>query len=412
MSKLTTEYVAGVIVDGTDQWHPDSSVPGFGLRVTPQGAMRWVARKRVQGKLHKQTIGEFPALSPSAARKEAVRILTAWGNGKDPDVEKAERQRTIEANTTTVAQLSERWMREVVKLKRKPRTQKDYAQLFAKKINPVIGSISVAALSWEDVNALHGAMAKTPRRANYVVATIRALMNYAEKLKLRSYKSNPTRDVEFFPEKDRERFLSEIEMAKAAEAIATAERDGRIGPHAAAGLRLCLLTGARRGEVTAAEWSHVDWQHRFIRLPDSKNNKPRTVHLSEAAIDVLRSVPRIGKFIIAGTKPDEPFKNLSRSWIVAREYAGLQDVRLHDLRHSFASLAASQKMSLQMIGRLLGHRATASTARYAHLALDAVAAANDVVGAAMTAAIEKGAPQPAGVVKLSRRRKTHASKEA
>src|SRR6516225_10863354 len=106
MSKLTTEYVAGVIVDGTDQWHPDSSVPGFGLRVTPQGAMRWVARKRVQGKLHKQTIGEFPALSPSAARKEAVRILTAWGNGKDPDVEKAERQRTIEANTTTVAQLS------------------------------------------------------------------------------------------------------------------------------------------------------------------------------------------------------------------------------------------------------------------------------------------------------------------
>jgi integrase len=405
MSKLTTEYVAGLVTDGADQWHPDSSLPGFGLRVTPHGAMRWIARKRFKGQLRKATIGEFPALSPTAARKEAHRVLSAWSNGRDPEVEKAERQRTVEANTTTVAELSKRWMEEVVKIKRKPRTQKDYAQLFAKKINPVIGSISVAALSWEDVNALHGAMAKTPRRANYVIATLRALLNYAEKLKLRPFRSNPCRDVELFTEKDRERFLSELEMARAAEAIATAERDGRIGPHAAAGLRLCLLTGARRGEVTAAEWSHVDWKHRFIRLPDSKNNKPRTIYLSEAALEVLRGVPRIGKFIIAGTKLDEPFKNLSRSWIVAREYAGLQDVRLHDLRHSFASLAASQKMSLQMIGLLLGHRAVRSTQRYAHLAVDAVAAANDVVGAAMTAAIEKGVPQPAGVVKFGRRRK-------
>jgi integrase len=137
----------------------------------------------------------------------------------------------------------------------------------------------------------------------------------------------------------------------------------------------------------AAEWSHVDWERKFIRLPDSKTNEPRTIYLSEAAVLVLKAVPRIGKFIIAGARDGEPYQNLSRAWMVAREFAGLIDVRLHDLRHSFASLAAGRGVSLQMIGKLLGHRVPATTMRYAHLARDAVAAVNDELGEAMTAAI-------------------------
>src|SRR5690348_10204471 len=139
-----------------------------------------------------------------------------------------------------------------------------------------------------------------------------------------------------------ERFLSEEEIGKAADAIQRAEREGKIGPHGAAGLRLALFTGARSGEITAVEWTHIDWDRRIIRLPDSKTNEPRTIHLSDAAIDVLKTVPRISRFVIAGAKPDEPYKNLSRAWIVARRYAGLGDVRLHDLRHSYASLAAGR----------------------------------------------------------------------
>jgi integrase len=139
-------------------------------------------------------------------------------------------------------------------------------------------------------------------------------------------------------------------------------------------------------------------------LPDSKTNEPRTIHLSDAAIEVLRAVPRVGPYIVAGAKPGEPYKNLGRAWIVARKYADLEDCRLHDLRHSFASLAAGRGVSLQMIGKLLGHRVAATTARYAHLARDAVSAVNDELGAAMTAAIEKGVPQPATVLKLRRRK--------
>jgi integrase len=169
-------------------------------------------------------------------------------------------------------------------------------------------------------------------------------------------------------------------------------------------LRLALFTGARSGEITAIQWAHVDWERRLIRLPDSKTNEPRTIHLSEAALEVLCTVPRIGRFVIAGAKSDQPYRNLGRIWIDIRGHAGLQDVRLHDLRHSFASLAAGRGVSLQMIGKLLGHRVPATTARYAHLARDAVAAVNDELGVAMQAAIAKKAPPSSKVVNLERRR--------
>jgi integrase len=297
-------------------------------------------------------------------------------------------------------------MEEQVKPKRKPRTAFDYERLFKQHINPAIGRIAIAALTWEDVSKFHSSMARTPRRANYAVSTLRALMNYAEKIKLRPAHSNPCKGIEFFREGQRERFLSEQEIAKAGEAIEAAEGDGKIGPHAAAGLRLALFTGARSGEVIAAEWSHIDWQRRIIRLPDSKTNEPRTIHLGDAAVEVLKTVPRVGRFVIAGAKKDEPYKNLSRAWIIAREYAGLDDVRLHDLRHSYASLAAGRGVSLQMIGKLLGHKVAATTQRYAHLSRDAVASINDELDSVMTAAIARGsAKTPANVVKLKQPRR-------
>jgi integrase len=230
-------------------------------------------------------------------------------------------------------------------------------------------------------------------------------MTYAEKIKLRPPHSNPCKGIEFFRERARERFLSESEIGRAGEAIDTAEREGKIGPHAAAGLRLALFTGARSGEITAAQWFHIDWQRKLIRLPDSKTNEPRTIHLSDAAIEVLRGISRRGPYVIAGAKDGEPYKSLSRAWIIARSYTGLDDVRLHDLRHSYASLAAGRGVSLQMIGKLLGHKVLVTTARYAHLTRDAAAAVNDELGATMAAAIEKkkkASAQDSTVVKLRR----------
>jgi integrase len=200
------------------------------------------------------------------------------------------------------------------------------------------------------------------------------------------------------------------EIARAAEAIAEAARDGVIGPWAAAGLRLCLLTGARQGEILATRWSHVHWDRRMIRLPDSKTNDARTIHLSDAALEVLRSIPRIEPYVIAGAKPGEALKNLSRSWIVARAKRGLDDVRLHDLRHSFASLALARGVSLKMIGTLLGHKRESTTNRYAHLAQTAAAAVNEEVAEAIVAAIENGAPTVTkNITKVHQRNKKRRS---
>jgi integrase len=215
------------------------------------------------------------------------------------------------------------------------------------------------------------------------------LMTFAEDVGLRPPHSNPAKRIRMYRQGVRERFLSEDEIGKAADSITRAEADGKIGPHAAAGLRLALFTGARSGEITAAEWSHVDWRRKQIRLPDSKTNVPRTIHLSDAAIEILTAIPRIGRFIVAGRYEDEPYQNLGRAWIIARAYASLEDVRLHDLRHSYASLAAGRGVSLQMIGKLLGHRVAATTQRYAHLGREAAASINDELGAVMTIAIER-----------------------
>ena len=305
----------------------------------------------------------------------------------------------------TIARLADKWMTDYVRPKLKPRTVDDYERLLAHHILPALGHLSVARIDRDDIVQMHVDMARTPRRANYVVSTVRALINFGIDLGLRPPASNPARRIKMYRERARERFLSEVEIAKAADAIEQAERAGKIGPHGAAGLRLALFTGARSGEITAIQWQHIDWERRLIRLPDSKTNEPRTIHLSDAAFEVLKTVPRIGRFVIAGAKPDEPYKNLGRAWIDIRGNAGLSDVRLHDLRHSYASLAAGRGVSLQMIGKLLGHKVAATTQRYAHLARDAVAAVNDELGAAMQAAITRGQPKTASVVKLKRPRR-------
>ena len=389
MPKLTNELVNQIVAAGVERVIYDSSTPGFGLRITAKGRAIWIARARSGTTRVKVSLGTFPDKTLSVARVEAHAALRDVRDGKDPRAEKAIRRAALAAGQMTVAQLAERWLSEYVRPKLKPRTISDYERLLEQRIIPRLGALPVSAVTKSDLISFHATMANTPRRANYTIATTRALMTFAEDVGLRPPHSNPAKRIKMFRQGVRERFLSEEEIGKAADAIAHAESTGKIGQHAAAGLRLALFTGARSGEITTAKWSHVDWPRKQIRLPDSKTNEPRTIHLSDAAVEILKGLPRVGGYIIAGRYKDEPFQNLTRAWIIARAFGGLQDVRLHDLRHSYASLAAGRGVSLQMIGKLLGHRVAATTMRYAHLARDAAASVNDELGAAMQAAIAK-----------------------
>jgi integrase len=399
--RLTEALVDGLAPCDRDQFVFDAMLAGFALRVTPAGRKVFIVQTRAGGVKRRVTIGYHPEISVAEARAVAHQMTADLRSGKDPTAERHARAQAIATGAKTIAQLAELWMTDHVRAKLKPRTVADYELLLAKSILPALGHLTVTGITRADVSALHAAMKATPRRANYTIRTVQGMLTFACANGMRPPLDNPVRKLKLYREGHHERFLSEDEIGKAAEAIDEAEREGVIGPHAAAGLRLALFTGARSGEITAAKWSHVDWQRKFIRLPDSKTNDPRTIHLSDAALEVLRALPRIGPYVIAGANEGEPYKNLSRAWIIAREKRGLNDVRLHDLRHSYASLAAGRGVSLIMIGKLLGHKAPATTQRYAHLARDAVAAVNDELGDAMTAAIAKaGAATPANVTKL------------
>jgi integrase len=394
---ITEAAIKALKPSDRDQFLFDTRLAGFGYRLTPAGTgVYFVGKPRCN----------FRAPSPAAAREQARQMLADIAGGCDPKAKLKTRRQAALAGAMTIRDLADRWMTLHVRAKLKPRTIADYEKLLARHILPTLGHLTVTGISRADVIALHVAMKATPRRANYTIRTVQGMMTFACDTGLRPLHDNPVRKLKLYREQKRERFLDEAEIAKAADAITKAERAGVIGPHAAAGLRLCLFSGARSGEIAAAKWSHVDFGRRFIRLPDSKTGDARTIHLSDAALEVLKTLPRVQPYIVAGALPGQALRSLSRSWIVARRFVdGLDDVRLHDLRHSYASLAAGRGVSLRMIGELLGHKVPATTMRYAHLARDAAAAVNDELGQAMTAAIEKGTTPDATIVKLPRRKR-------
>jgi integrase len=380
-TRLSQAFVDAQSGDGRDRIIFDSQVSGFGLRVTPIGTKLFIVQARAAGRKRRITIGMPPAMSLSKARGEALQALAAMRNGADPMAERRARS----AKGITIRALSERWLAEFVIPKLKPRTQYDYKQLLVSFILPALGHLTVSEISREHVEKLHLSMSNKPRRANYTMATARALLGFAVRHGLRA--TNPARGIKPYRQNNRERYLTEAEFATAAAGITAAEHAGVIGPFAAAGLRLALFTGSRSGEITALKWEQIDWQRRIARLPDSKTNEPRTIHLSEAALEVLRNLPHVGAFVV--TNRGAPFRSLTRAWARARKYVGLDDVRLHDLRHSYASLAVGRGVPLYTVGKLLGHRTPATTQRYAHLSPEVVQAANDELGAAMQAAIKK-----------------------
>ena len=393
--RLTQAFVDARVADGRDRIVFDSQLSGLGLRITPTGKKIFVAQARVAGRKRRITVGYAPDMLLSKARLEALQTLAAMRSGIDPTADRKARLRAAAAQTITIRQLSERWLAEFVVPKLKPRSASDYKELLTRRILPAVGNLTVGEIDRGHIERLHLDLKSTPRRGNYAVTVLRALLNFAVRHGLRP--NNPAAGIKLYRENKRERFLSEAEIGAAAEGIAEAENRGVIGPFAAAGLRLALFTGARSGEITSIQWNHVDWQRRLIRLPDSKTNEPRTIHLSDAAVEVLRSTPHVGPFVVAGMKRGVPYRNLTHAWGRARKYAGLDDVRLHDLRHSYASLAAGRGVSLYTIGKLLGHKDPVSTQRYAHLARDAVQAVNDELGAVMQAAIRKPRSKVVGI---------------
>jgi integrase len=252
--------------------------------------------------------------------------------------------------------------------------------------------MKVKAVTRVDIAQLHNAMRQTPGAANRTLALLSKMLNLAEKWGLRLDGTNPCRHVEKYPERKLERFLTADELARLGETLLQAEQTRTELPSALAALRLLLFTGCRLSEILTLRWDYVDLDAKCLRLPDSKTGA-KTVYLSEPALEVLNSIERTSgnPFVIAGARPSSHLINLRKPWGRIRAKADLPDVRIHDLRHSFASVAVAGGLSLPTIGALLGHSQPATTHRYAHLAGDPLREATNLIGRRLATALLKSA---------------------
>jgi integrase len=392
--RLTKVLVESAKPDPTrDMFLWDNQVPGFGARIYPSGKRQYVLQYRTPHQQRRLALGLHGPLTAEAARKLAQAKLAEVYRGGDPA---AEVQAAREA--PTVAELCRRYLEAHAATHKKAKSAEQDERMIQRFILPALGSKKVPAVTRADVVKLHQSLVGTPYQANRVLALLSKMMNLAELWGLRPDGSNPSRHVAKFKELHRERFLSEAELGALAEVLAEAERTRTEQPAVIAAIRLLLLTGARLSEILTLQWEHVDFERQCLNLPDSKTGA-KTIYLSPSALEVLSKLERKDgdPYVIAGGKAGSHLADLEKPWRRIRAWAGLSDVRLHDLRHSFASVAAAGGLSLPMIGALLGHTQQQTTARYAHLLGDPMKQAAALVGQRIEAAMQRS---PSGAGKL------------
>ena len=349
----------------------DSELAGFGVRVHPTGRKVYIVQTRADGKAAKRvTVGKHGVITPEEARRRAALIVARIKAGKDPIPEP---MAVKLAEGPTVGELAEHYLEKHVAVRCKPKTESMYRLIVAKYILPELGKRPALAIGHKEVTELHHALSAKPVMANHVIDLLSRIYNLAEDRGQIPEMSNPCRLVAKNRERKRERFLTEEEFRRLGRVLDEAETCKGVSVHAVAAMRLLLLTGCRKGEILNLRWDQVDLEARELRLPDTKTG-PRTITLSPEAATVLSRIPRLpdNPFVIPGKIKGKPMRNLNDPWDIVCERAGLEDMRLHDCRHSYASRALALGESLPMIGRLLGHTQVETTARYAHLAQDSV----------------------------------------
>ncbi len=381
---ISNRSVAAMTVErDTVFW--DRTVTGFGVRVYPTGGKVYIAQARGPEGPKRVTVGRHGVLNADEARRRAALIVTRIKAGEDPvALPLAARAR----GGPTVADLAARYLEDHVEVRLKPRTQAKLRGVLRRHILPALGRLPVEAVERRQVVELHRGLSDRPVAANRAVKTLAHMYRLGEGWGLAPAGCNPCRSIEKHPERGRERFLTDAEFARLGRALDEAVDAGTASPVAAAAIRLLMLTGCRKGEVLALRWTDVDLDAGELRLPDAKSG-PRAVQLPPPAVRLLGALPRRpgNQWVFPGRAADGHFSEggLDRTWRAVREAAKLKDVRIHDLRHSFASRALALGETLPVIGKLLGHSDIETTARYAHLAQDSVHEAAERVAKSIAA---------------------------
>lgn len=380
MPFLTKSYIDNLAIPKNDVIVWDNKLSGFGVKVTPKGRKVYLLYYRSQdGRQRKPTIGVHGQITCEQARKIALEWLSEKAKGNDPSLSR----KTIR-QSPSVAELCLKYMAEHSEVHKKSTTLELENRCIKKYIVPSMGALKVSSVTKADISKFHANLKSTPAQANRILRMLSKMFNLAESWGLRPPYSNPVKGVQRYKEESRERFLTDKEIQTLIQTLDRLEKDQSESIYVLNLIRLLMLTGARLSEIRTAKWEWVDFKNGLLNLPDSKTGK-KTIYLSPAALQVLENTPqqKDNPHIILGHIKGHALHNAQKPWRRIRQLAGLEGLRIHDLRHTFASLCIAQGFSLQMVAKLLGHADTRMSERYAHLTKTSIQDAAASVGRAI-----------------------------
>lgn len=389
--KITKRFIDQIEPTTKDAFFYDDGLTGFGLKVTKGGKKSFIIQTRVKGEARRFTIGEYGRpWSLDQAKDAAIQLLSDVTKGIDPRAEKRARKEQI-----TVKELIEDYLDRGMTQKKKSTIDFE-AGLIKRHILPLLGKSKVVELTRADIQKFQLAIAKgktavdvktRPRgraivtggkgSANRTLALMSSILTFAVHEGHRA--DNPAKGIKHYKLEKHERFLTIEEMERLGAALTAAEQNG-VSLYVVAAIRFLILTGCRRQEALTLRWTWLQFDHSFAKLPDSKTGK-KVLLLGSAAIDLLKTLPKVAgsDLIFPSASGGLTPISIQKAWAKIREAADLKDLRLHDLRHNFASSAVSSGNSLYIVGKLLGHTQSQTTQRYAHLAADPLHATADAV---------------------------------
>lgn len=346
MPKLTKRVIDAAEIRAVDYFIWDNELPGFGLRMLPSGRKVYSVQYRSGRRSRRISLGPSTVLTCEQARTRAIGIIAAARNGDDPAA-----KRDADRQAVTVKELADRFEKEHVAIRVKESTAKGYKRMLERVIVPVLGRHRVTEVTRADVAKIHHDLRHVPYDANRCLEIISKMFSLAEMWGLRPDGSNPRKHIKKYAEQKRERFLSPAELKRVGEVLREMESEGVELASAIVATRLLILTGCRLNEIMTLQWEHADIPGKALRLPDSKTGA-KVVHLGQPAIELLDKIERVEKnpWVIVGTKFGARLTDLQPFWQRVRARAGLKDVRIHDLRHTFASTVKSRPIATPFQG--------------------------------------------------------------